>query len=141
MYSSILFPVDLEHERSWKDAHEVVRKLAHAFGAKVHVLTVVADVRGTMAAQFLPDNFEEKVVKEAKQRLTAFIREHLADVAEIDGYVATGRPYKEIVANAERLGCDLIIIASHKPGVLDHLIGPNADKVIRHTKLSVMVVK
>lgn len=141
MYSSILFPVDLEHEMSWKDAHQVVKKLAKALGAKVHVLTVVADVRGTMAGQFLPDNFEDKVVKEAKQRLTAFIQEHLDGVAEVDGYVATGRPYKEIVANAERLGCDLVIMASHKPGVLDHLIGPNADKVVRHANMSVMVVK
>lgn len=141
MYSSILFPVDLEHERSWKDAHQVVKKLAHALDAKVHVLTVVADVRSSMASQFLPDNFEEKVVTEAKQRLTAFIQEHLDGLADVDGYVATGRPYKEIVSNAEKLGCDLIIMASHKPGVLDHLIGPNADKVIRHSKLSVMVVK
>lgn len=141
MYSDILFPVDLEHEASWKKALPVVRSLAGTFGAGVHVLTVVAEVRGTMASEFLPPEFETQLVDNARARITDFIATHLGGLKSVDGYVATGRPYKEIVAAADRLECDLIVMGSHRPAALDILIGPNADNVVRHAKQSVMVVR
>lgn len=141
MYSSILFPVDLEHEGSWTVALPVVKKLAATFGASVHVLTVVAEVRGALGGEFYPADLEERLVSHARERIADFVKTHLGDVAKVDAYVEPGRPYKQIVATAERIGCDLIIMGSHKPGMLDILIGPNADNVVRHTKASVMVVR
>jgi universal stress protein F len=141
MYASILFPVDLEHDSSWAKALPAVKKLAETFGASVHVLYVVADVRMGMNTQFFPADYEKRLVATAKERLGAFIKAQMADMAKVDGYVECGSPYREIVETAERLDCDLIVMASHRPEMLDMLIGPNADNVVRHTKKSVMIVR
>jgi nucleotide-binding universal stress UspA family protein len=55
--------------------------------------------------------------------------------------VAQGTIYHEIIQTAERLGADLIIMASHRPGLADYLLGPNAARVVRHFKGSVLVVR
>lgn len=141
MYSSILLPIDLEHESSWTKALPVAKTLAAAYGAGIHVLTVVADIRGSMSAEFFPTDFEDKLVDRAKARLDVFIAENLADQTSVGGHVEAGAPYRAITATAEKLGCDLIVMASHKPELLDLLIGPNADYVVRHTKCSVLVVR
>lgn len=141
MYSSILLPVDLEHESSWTKALPVAKALAKTFDADLHVMTVVADVRTSLSGEFFPPDFEKRVVDRARQQLGEFIANHLGDLKKVDAYVETGRPYREIVAASERIGCDLIVMASHKPEMLDILIGPNADNVVRHAKASVMVVR
>lgn len=141
MYSSILFPVDLEHESSWKKALPVVKQLAQTFGASVHVLAVVAEVRVGLVAEFFPPDFEERLVRRARERIGEFVAKHMAEVSSVSAYVEAGRPYREIVSVADRLECDLIVMASHKPETMDLLIGPNADSVLRHTKKSVLIVR
>lgn len=45
------------------------------------------------------------------------------------------------MAAADKLGCDLIVLSSHRPEMRDYLIGPNAARVVRHAKQSVLVVR
>jgi nucleotide-binding universal stress UspA family protein len=42
---------------------------------------------------------------------------------------------------AEEKGADLIIIASHRPGLKDYFLGSTAAKVVRHAKCSVLVIR
>ncbi|MCP3868497.1 MAG: universal stress protein [Gammaproteobacteria bacterium] len=49
--------------------------------------------------------------------------------------------YSDILADAERSGADLIVIASHQPELSDYLLGSNAAKVVRHAKCDVYVVR
>ena len=42
---------------------------------------------------------------------------------------------------AEKIGADLIVMASHRPELKDYLLGPNAARVVRHAECSVMVVR
>jgi nucleotide-binding universal stress UspA family protein len=141
VYSSILFPIDLEHESSWKKALPVVKTLAKSFGAPVHVMTAVAEVREHIQAEFFPPDFENQIVGRARERIGAFVQSNMGDVGKVDAYVEVGRPYKAIIAAADRIGCDLIVMASHRPEMIDLLIGPNADSVVRHAKQSVLVVR
>jgi nucleotide-binding universal stress UspA family protein len=55
--------------------------------------------------------------------------------------VATGKAYEEILHAAREAGSDLIVIGSHKPELRDYLLGPNAARVVRHSKCSVYVVR
>jgi nucleotide-binding universal stress UspA family protein len=55
--------------------------------------------------------------------------------------VGHGTIYREILVRAERTKCDLIVMASHRPELQDYLLGPNAARVVRHAKCSVMVVR
>jgi nucleotide-binding universal stress UspA family protein len=50
---------------------------------------------------------------------------------------------EKLLETADRIGADLIVMASHIPGVADHLhlIGSNAAYIVRHAKTSVFVVR
>ncbi|WP_223478983.1 universal stress protein [Oricola indica] len=140
MYKAIMLPIDLSHESSWKKAIPVAVKMAETFGAKLHVITVVQDIRDAMVAQYFPDDYETTMARQAAEKLSNLVGRELAGV-EVTEHVAAGQVYREIVRAAEENGCDLIVMASHRPELADLLIGPNADHVARHTAASVMIVR
>jgi nucleotide-binding universal stress UspA family protein len=58
-----------------------------------------------------------------------------------EAHVAHGSIYDEILRLADKLGCDAIVMAAHRPELRDYLLGPNASRVVRHAKQSVLVVR
>lgn len=140
MYKSILVPIDLAHESSWKKAVPVAKAIADTFKADLHVVTVVPDVRVGMVSQYFPADFEETSVRKAAEELQAVAAEQFGD-ADVTEHVHVGNVYRTIVKTAKDNGCDLIVMASHRPEITDILIGPNADQVARHTTASVMIVR
>ena len=140
MYKAIMLPIDLSHESSWKKAIPVAVKMAETLGARLHVITVVQDIRDATVAQYFPDDYETTMARQAAEKLSDLVGRELAGV-EVTEHVAAGQVYREIVRAAEENGCDLIVMASHRPELADLLIGPNADHVARHTAASVMIVR
>jgi nucleotide-binding universal stress UspA family protein len=49
--------------------------------------------------------------------------------------------YQEILKTAEAIQADLIVMGSHRPELSDYLLGSNTEKVVRHARCSVMVVR
>jgi len=49
--------------------------------------------------------------------------------------------HHEILEMAKAKNVDLIVIASHKPGIADYLLGSVAAGVVRHAKCSVHVMR
>lgn len=141
MYKDILVPIDLDDESSWKAALGHAVELAKAFGARLHLLTVVPDFGMAMVAQYFPKDYEHKVLEEARENLHAFTKDHIPDGVQVQHVVGHGRVYDEILRVAEDIKCDLILMASHRPELRDYLLGPNAARVVRHSKRSVLVVR
>jgi universal stress protein G len=54
---------------------------------------------------------------------------------------AHGSTYDEILSAARDCGADLIVVASHQPGLSDYLLGSTAAKIVRHAKISVLVIR
>ena len=52
-----------------------------------------------------------------------------------------GTIYDEVLDVAEEIGADQIIMTAHRPNVSEYLLGNNADKIIRHAKCSVNVLR
>lgn len=140
MYKGIMLPIDLAHDSSWRKSIPVARKLAETFGAKLHAISVVQDIRNAVVSQYFPPDYEEKLVRDAAEKLSALVAAELPGI-DVTEHVAVGQVYREIVRAAEKNGCDLIVMASHRPELSDLLIGPNADHVARHTAASVMIVR
>lgn len=140
MYKAILLPVDLDHESSWKKALPVAVKIADTFGAELHVVSVVQDIRTSMVSQYFPGDFEEKAVRKAADTLNALVKDKIPN-RKVKEHVVVGRVFRAIMKCADENGCDLIVMASHRPEMSDYLIGPTADNVTRHTDKSVLVVR
>ena len=141
MYKNILLAVDLGDEGSWTKALPVAVSLAQAYDATLHLVTVVPDFGMSIVGGYFPKDFEEKAMEAAHQHLHDFAGEHVSKDVDRRCIVAHGRPYEEIIRAADDAGCDLIVMASHRPGLEDYLLGPNAARVVRHSGKSVMVVR
>ena len=140
MYQHILLPVDLGHPESFRKAVPVAAKLADSFDACLHVMTVVPDYGMSIVGQFFPKQHEGEMLAEAQKLLHAFTDEHLPG-RQVQHIVAHGSVYQEILRMAEEIRIDLIVMASHRPGLEDYLLGPNAARVVRHAPQSGMVVR
>lgn len=140
-FRQILLPIDLNDESSWSHALPAAINFARTFQAQLHVLTVVPDFGMSIVGQFFPKDFEQTARAEADKQMAAFFGDHVpADVAG-QHLVAHGSVYKEIIDAAESLGVDLIIMGAHRPDLEDYLLGPNAARVVRHSRCSVLVVR
>lgn len=86
----------------------------------------------------LPSDFMEKSKQSAREALQS-----LASNAEKDVKIEirSGHAYSTILKDAEAVNADLIILASHKPGLKDYFIGSNTSKVVSHANCSVPVVR
>ena len=140
MYKDILLPVDLGDEGSFHKSVPVAMKLADAFGAQLHVMTVVPDYGMSIVGQFFPKPHEFNMMETARQRLHEFTESHMPG-RKVQHIIAHGSVYQEILAMAKKIQADLIVMASHRPGLEDYLLGPNASRVVRHGHCSVLVVR
>ena len=141
MYKHILYPVDINDEGSWKMSLPVVVGHAEAFGAQVHVMTVIPDFGMSIVSQYFPNNAEEKVIEGTKAALHAFTKAHLPASIRLQHIVSQGTVYEAIIEAAKRINADLIIMSAHRPELKDYLLGPNAARVVRHSDRSVLVVR
>lgn len=88
------------------------------------------------------EDLRESFAAEGRRRLDEALRKH-AGAERIERLVAVGdAPYTEIVKTAERLGCDLIVIAARGRGaVKSALLGSQASHVLSLATVPVLMVK
>lgn len=141
MYSDILLPIDLNEESSWDKALPTAVEYCTAFGATLHVLTVVPDFGKAVVGSFFPDDFEKKALQGAREALHTFVRAHVPAGVPVQHIVGNGTIYDEILRVARDIKADLIVLAAHRPELKDFLLGPNAARVVRHFAGSVLVVR
>jgi nucleotide-binding universal stress UspA family protein len=141
MYRNILVPVDLSDKHSWRKALPTAISLCETFEAKLHLMTVVPDFGLPMVGQFFPEGYEAKLRQQAAKQLRDFAAQQVPGEIECRRIVAEGKVYQEILKAAAAIQADLIVMGSHRPELSDYLLGPNAAKVVRHARCSVMVVR
>ncbi|MCH2548213.1 MAG: universal stress protein [Alphaproteobacteria bacterium] len=141
MYQNILFPVDVTEPSSWQASLSVAIEYARQFKATLHVLTIVPDLGMSIVAQYFPSNAEAKMIEETTAALHEFTAKHLPKDIAFRHIVAKGAVYQGVINTAEEIDADLILMEAHRPELKDYLLGPNAAKVVRHSKRSVLVVR
>ncbi|MEQ6916205.1 universal stress protein [Halomonas aquatica] len=142
MYTKILLPVDLNEEASWEKALPTALALCHSFGASLHVVTVLPDYHMPLVGSYFPKDFAEKAHEAVSQAQHQFIREHVPEDVTVQSVIVDGSPWEAIIKAAKQLEVDLIVMASHnKRKFADYVLGPNAEHVVHHAKMSVMVVR
>ncbi|MCZ7600894.1 MAG: universal stress protein [Gammaproteobacteria bacterium] len=139
MYQSILLAIDLNDENSWRKALPTAVTYARTFGARLNIVTVVPEFG--MVRQFFPNDYEEELKTSVKAQLKAFTKEHVLEDVAVRRIVAHGTIYEEVIKASDKVEADLIIMASHRPELSDYLLGPNAARVVRHSRRSVLVVR
>lgn len=134
MYNKIIVAVDTAQ---MDKAERVLRKAADLKAADGTILLVnVVEELPAYVVSDLSIDMTVKARKDADEHLTD-LRERTGVAADIE--IRQGAPAREILAAADRLQADLIIVASHVPDFSNYVIGATADRVVRHAKCSVLI--
>jgi nucleotide-binding universal stress UspA family protein len=141
MFKNILLTIDLAHRETQLHAMAVAKEMATGSGATLHVMTVVPDFGMSIVGSYFPKDYEEKALEHADKELHAFCAKEFGPDLKLQHIVASGTIYREIMRYADMTKCDLIVMASHRPELRDYLLGPNAARVVRHARQSVLVVR
>ena len=139
MYYDILVPVDMSDEHSWKKPLSQAVDLAKMTGARLHIMTVIPAYHA-MVETFLPADYEQKMRVKVDQDLHAFVKRNVPAELKTQTIVAVGTIYEEVINTAHQVNCDLIIMGRNSEHHNSFLFGPNAERVVRHSDRSVLVV-
>ncbi len=137
MYQKLLVPVDLGHVERLPKALKTAADLAKHYGASVVFVSVTAETPTPIART--PQEFGEK--------LDAFARDQAAE----HGITADSRAYashdpaidtdKTLMNAIKELQADLVVMASHVPGVTDYLWAGHGATISAHSDVSVFLVR
>ena len=136
MFQNILVPIDMAHLAEGKAILEMASEHA-AEGAAITLLNVAEDIP-TWAAAEIPRDVIERSIENATSELDAIAK---SSGRKMKVEVRSGHAANTILEVAKEKNIDLIIVASHRPGLQDYFLGSTASKVVRHAQCSVMVVR
>ncbi len=142
MYKNILLAVDLNHDSSWQSALPTAVEMTRGGGGSLHLLAISPDFGMALVSGFFSKDFERKALEHLFEEVEKFAKTHVAEDIKYEVHIGQGAIASEIIRVAEEQSVDLIVMASHSPEeVRDFLVGSNADRVVRHSPISVLVVR
>ena len=140
MYKSILLPIDLASEASWKKPLKLAAELASNNGGMLHVMSVLPDFGMSIVGSYFDKDFEGAALMDMTGQLKSWVSRNVPEGVKAEAHVAHGSIYHEIMRLADELGCDAIVIAAHRPELRDYLLGPNAARDTQDLSWPVMSI-
>ncbi|MBR9863079.1 MAG: universal stress protein [Rhodobacteraceae bacterium] len=142
MFNTVLLTIDLTDRESWSKALPQSIELVRASGGVLHIISVVPDMGSPLVEGFFPENFEEKAVAAASNALDRLVRTEIPNDIKVKQHLAFGKIHRKVLKTIEKIKCDLVVMASHKPDRLrEFLVGSNADRIVSRSPVSVLVVR
>lgn len=132
-----MIPVDLAHAGRLEKALKTGADLARHYGARATYVGVTSAAPGKVAHN--PHEFAEKL--DAFARAQGEAHGHAAEAHAVTSHDPAVDLDETLLHAASEIGADLIVMASHIPGITDHIWPSNGGQVARHAKASVMVVR
>jgi nucleotide-binding universal stress UspA family protein len=140
MFKTILVPVDLAEPATSAPALKRAVGLAEASGGSVRLIYVRSLLPVTYM-EFVPPTFEAEQQADAQAELARIAADVALPPERVSTMVRLGSVYGEVLAEAEAIGADLVVVGSHRPSMATYLLGSNASTIVRHARSSVLVVR
>ena len=137
MFTRIMIPVDLAHAEQMGAALAVGADLAKHFGAEAHLVGVTQSAPTEVART--PEAFDAKLEEYARAQ-SAALGVTFAARSEVSHDIVVDLS-DSLTRAAEAIGADLVVMASHKPGLVEHVIGSNAGHFAAHASMSVLILR
>lgn len=142
MFNTVLLTIDLTDKESWQKALPQAIELVSASKGMLHIMSVVPDMGSPLVEGFFPENYEEKAVAAASNAMDRLVRENVPDDIRVKQHLAFGKIHRKVLKTIDKINCDLVVMASLKPDLMrEFLVGSNADRIVRRSPVSVLVVR
>ncbi|KLF89330.1 universal stress protein [Enterobacter asburiae] len=143
MYKNILMPVDVFEMDLSDKAVRHAASLAKAEGASITLVNILPASSRSLLRGFNADikKFEEYMTAESGKKMNELKR--LFDIApeNIHSMVRFGNVRDEIIKLSKERKYDAIVIGSKNPSISTHLLGSNAESILRYATIPVLVVR
>ncbi|TVQ54917.1 MAG: universal stress protein [Rhodobacteraceae bacterium] len=133
MYQTIMVPVDLAHADRLEKAIAAAATLSRVNAATLHFVGVTPGAPTEVARN--PAAFA------AKLENFAAVQGELHGVPVKAHAVVHNDVDRALDDQIKALGADLVVMASHKPGLKEFVLGSNAGHLAAHSPISVFVVR
>jgi nucleotide-binding universal stress UspA family protein len=144
MFQRILVPTD-GSDITLK-AVETTIALAKSLGARVYTISVKEPFPYSAISEMQPtppQEFFDAQERIASQRVQQVRTDCEAAGVPCEGHTVEAlHPWEAIIEHAQRVGCDLVVMASHgRRGVTALILGSETQKVLTHSKIPVLIVR
>lgn len=143
MYKNILMPVDVFEMDLSDKAVRHAANLAKSEGAAITLVNILPSSSRSLLRGFNADikKFEEYMTNESEKKMSELKR--LFDIApeDIRCMVRFGNVRDEIITMSKEGEYDIIVIGSKNPSITTHLLGSNAESILRYARIPVLVVR
>ena len=140
----ILVPCDFSKPAI--NAFRFALDIAQQSNGSVHLLNSI-DLTGIQDPMMMPAlTLEQGFIKELKEKasagLTQIITKYIQEDVKVTWSIEFGSPARVITEFVEKNSIDLIIMGSHgASGFSEYFVGSNAERIIRHSSVPVLVMK
>lgn len=137
MFKKIMIPVDLAHQDEMGRALDVAADLARSHDGALLLVSVTSGLPGSSGHN--PGEFRaalSKMAGEVSAKSGLSVDSHT--IISPDPTVTMA---KDLVAAAAETDSDLIVMATHLPGIMDHIFGSHGGYVASHARMSVLLIR
>ena len=135
MYSNIMVPISFDENRDAEGAIKIAQALSSP-GARITLIHVMEQIPG-YAISYMPTDY----INESRKAIHTELEAMAEGLENAEAVLVEGHSGRTILDWADKHGVDCIIIASHRPGMQDLLLGSTAGTVVRHATCAVHVLR
>ena len=138
MYKKIMVPVDLAHIEALEKALVTAADLSKLYAIPACYVGVSTAVPSEVAHN--PEEFTAKLEAFGRLQAEKYGLQGVSTASYIIPDTASDLDDTLIKATKE-VGADLVVMASHVPGFIEHVFASNAGYVASYAKISVLVIR
>ncbi len=141
MFNNIIIPIDLADKQSLKSVFPPALNFVNAFGSKIHLVHIMPNFGMKMVEDYLPRHWMNDQKKKYNKIFEEIVEKYIPENIEVLYHIGRGAIYDEVIKYSEAVNGDLIIISAVRQQLKDYMLGSNASKIVRHSSISVMVIR
>lgn len=137
MFSRIMVPVDLVHRDTLGKAVELACGMARDHNAEICFVSVSGELPSEIARS--SGEYGEKLQEFADRKAEEYaIAARALNLSSPDPEAEVDR---KLLNAVEEIGADLVVMASHQPGLMEHIFSSHGGYIASHAKISVFIVR
>ena len=137
MFTRIMVPVDLAHVSALEKALDVAASLAKQYNVPVTYVGVTSSAPSALGHN--PEEFAAKLNAFGTEQGSS--RGITVDTKAVISHDPTTDVDDALLATVGEIGADLVVVASHVPGLVDYIWPSNGGRMAAHSNASVFVVR
>lgn len=141
MFKKILVPLHLKYVDNHEKLFEGALKVLDEEGGTLILLYVNENRAHGPVYPILDEENEKHYNHEAFLELKKIARKYSLPEEKITYKIRDGSAHREIIEESKRCDVDVIVMMATKPGLGSYFISSTAERVIRHAKCSVFVIR